>query len=125
MATPLKVREAPYLAFDVLRRCPTCDNACMQPVVVDPSFWNRLDSFFPLAHDLTIVAHDFVLLELAVAADQLKQDYEGRTTGSFLVNASIRVFMLRPSFVLGRDVGVYCLEDDEGVVHLIHIELAP
>ena len=96
----------------------------MQPVVVDQSFWDQLDSLFPLDGDPTISAHDFALLELSVVVDQLKDDYAGLTTGSFLVNASVRVFLLRPSFVFGRDVGIYCMEDDEGVVHLIHIELA-
>ena len=79
---------------------------------------------FPLEGEPTINAHDFALLELSVVVDQLKDDYPGLTTGSFLVNSSIRVFMLRPSFVFDRDVGIYGLEDDEGVVHLIHIELA-
>ena len=95
----------------------------MQSVVVDQSFWDRLDALFPL-DDPTINAHDFALLELSVVVDQLKQDYAGLTTPAFLANASIRMFMLRPSFVFDRDVGMYCLEDDEGVVHLIHVELA-
>lgn len=96
----------------------------MQPVVVDPTFWDRLDSLFPLDDDPTINAHDFALLELSVVIDQLKDDYLALTTRSFLANASVRIFMLRPSFVFNRDIGIYCLEDDAGVVHLIHIELA-
>lgn len=96
----------------------------VQPVVVDQSFWDQLDSLFPLDDDPTISAHDFALLELSVVVDQLKENYAALTSTAFLVNARVRVFMLRPSFVFGRDVGIYCMEDEEGVVHLIHIELA-
>jgi len=40
---------------------------------------------FPLEGEPTINAHDFALLELSVVVDQLKDDYPGLTTGSFLV----------------------------------------